>query len=173
MTLFRALLARQRITPMGQELAIRLDKMVTILVKICRKCGESKPRNCFNPSRWCKDGLNSYCKSCHKEYSRSWRISNPWKSRVSNIKSSTQYQKTEAGKAARKIYEKQNQDKIKARSAVKYAVRVNKLVPPSDLLCRTCHGPAQEYHHWSYLKENWLDVIPLCRGCHGKEHTTI
>ena len=25
-------------------------------------------------------------------------------------------------------------------------------------------------HHWSYEREHWLDVIPLCLSCHRKVH---
>ncbi len=29
---------------------------------------------------------------------------------------------------------------------------------------------AQNYHHHSYKKEHWLDVIPLCEICHKGLH---
>jgi hypothetical protein len=47
------------------------------------------------------------------------------------------------------------------------------LLPPAKtLLCVDCGAQAQEYHHHNgYEPEHLLDVIPVCRACHGKRHT--
>ena len=60
-------------------------------------------------------------------------------------------------------------EKIKAKNAVQIAVRCGRLVRPSS--CEICgvecipHG-----HHWSYEKENWLDVRFVCARCHSDIH---
>ncbi len=37
-------------------------------VKQCRKCGVVKPTEAFGPHRRAKDGLQSYCRVCQREY---------------------------------------------------------------------------------------------------------
>lgn len=59
--------------------------------------------------------------------------------------------------------------KVRAREAVKYAVRVGKLIRPGH--CERCKKPCKPHaHHPDYTKP--LDVEWLCRDCHGKEHRT-
>lgn len=36
--------------------------------KICKRCGKELPKECFSVSKRSKDGLQSYCKECRKEY---------------------------------------------------------------------------------------------------------
>lgn len=38
--------------------------------KTCRRCATAKPRNAFFANRNTRDGLQSYCKSCHNEARR-------------------------------------------------------------------------------------------------------
>ena len=38
-------------------------------VKVCRHCGQEKPTNDFRPNPRCRDGLSSWCASCHDEAS--------------------------------------------------------------------------------------------------------
>lgn len=58
-----------------------------------------------------------------------------------------------------------------AGSALNYAIRRGKLPKVSTLICTDCGSPACHYHHHlGYEKEHWLDVIPLCRGCHRRRH---
>lgn len=39
----------------------------------CRKCGEVKPRDCFNKHMGRRSGLQCYCKVCHCAFSLEWR----------------------------------------------------------------------------------------------------
>ena len=67
----------------------------------------------------------------------------------------------------------------KANAAVSRAIREGRMgLPPA---CEACGVPYRiigtkgfasvVWHHWSYEEAHWLDVIPLCRSCHGKIHT--
>ena len=71
-------------------------------------------------------------------------------------------------KAAR--YRDNNPEKERARKAVSDAVRRAVLPRVSSVQCAHCEKQAQTYHHWSYLQEHHLDVVPLCRKCHTAEH---
>lgn len=64
-------------------------------------------------------------------------------------------------------------ERTKARQAVQGAVRHSRMVRSSTLICTECNeNQAELYHHYlGYEKEHWFDVEPLCRKCHGKEHT--
>lgn len=45
--------------------------------KSCTRCGESKPLAMFNRQKRSADGRQDWCKSCNKEYQRTWREKNP------------------------------------------------------------------------------------------------
>lgn len=45
-------------------------------VKRCRKCGAEKPVTEFYPSRYIKDGRDSYCRECRVAYNRAVRSAN-------------------------------------------------------------------------------------------------
>lgn len=63
-------------------------------------------------------------------------------------------------------------DRMRARWAVKFAVRRGDLPPAWAMVCSICNeAQAANYHHWhGYDEQNWLDVIAVCHPCHGKEH---
>lgn len=50
--------------------------------KTCSKCIENKPVSEFRKDRKYKDGYFAWCKHCHKQYARQWRLSNPEKDRA-------------------------------------------------------------------------------------------
>lgn len=83
-----------------------------------------------------------------------------------------EYKHSDTGKQKDKEYRDNNPTQTKARAAVSQAVYVGKLPHVSTCKCR-CGKVAQEYHHWSYAKEHWLDVIPLCRQCHINIHKAM
>ncbi len=57
-----------------------------------------------------------------------------------------------------------------AHNAVYRAIKAGRLLPIDEMDCAHCGGQAHEYHHQSgYAAQHRLDVIPLCRTCHGKE----
>ena len=45
--------------------------------KQCCKCKIYKPFECFGKDKSRRDGLQSQCKDCRKEYSKKWRKENP------------------------------------------------------------------------------------------------
>lgn len=37
--------------------------------------------------------------------------------------------------------------------------------------CADCGNQASQHHHHNgYEPKHWLDVVPICRSCHGKRH---
>lgn len=46
-------------------------------MKKCSKCKDIKDLSCFFKTRLSKDGLNSWCKVCHKKVIDAYRIKNP------------------------------------------------------------------------------------------------
>lgn len=83
-----------------------------------------------------------------------------------------EYKHSDNGKQKSKEYRNNNPLQTKARATVSQAVYTNKLPRASTYICK-CGKQAQEYHHWSYEKEHWLDVIPLCVQCHADIHRGI
>lgn len=135
-------------------------------MKICPKCGESKPVTEFRKDSGRADGLQSYCKPCHSASSREWERNNRDKVR-----------------AARRIWVQQNRDKVKEqglrarsrhstreRSAwrkLDRAVQAGTVVRPEE--CSECGAPGiPDGHHADYDRP--LDVIWLCRACHKDLH---
>lgn len=47
------------------------------ITKKCSKCGRELPLSEFNKDKSRKDGLQSYCKSCQKQYKKQWYADNP------------------------------------------------------------------------------------------------
>ena len=93
------------------------------------------------------------------------------------------YRQSEKGKAAQKRY-KQSQkgkanhrktniryynlhpERVRARDAVKMAIRNGRLPRPNNFQC-SCSEQAEQYHHHKgYAQEHRLDVIPICKKCH-------
>ncbi len=85
------------------------------------------------------------------------------------------YSRTEKGtKVAREHasrYSKKYPEKNRARNAVCNAVRDGRLPKASTQNCYRCGKPANQWHHHNgYSEEHKLDVVPVCRLCHGDEH---
>jgi len=85
------------------------------------------------------------------------------------VKARSEYQKTEAGKAAvaraRRKYVETNPIKRKAHIAVGNALRDGKLKPDN---CEICGNPKAQAHHDDYSKP--LDVRWLCTTHHAEWH---
>ena len=68
-----------------------------------------------------------------------------------------------------KDYRKREPQKERAREAVHYQVKNGRMPSPLTLKCDECGQPAKDYHHHKGYSEKYkLDVIPLCKYCHGK-----
>lgn len=71
-------------------------------------------------------------------------------------------------KRAQQKYRIGNPNKIKARNAVNKAVKIGKLPHPNNCVCK-CGERAKQYHHYlGYISKYQLDVIPICKKCHGE-----
>jgi hypothetical protein len=82
-----------------------------------------------------------------------------------------EYKCSDIAKQKNKEYRMNNPMQTKARAAVSNAVADKKLPHISTRVCEICDKAADQYHHWSYEPEHWLDVIPLCLQCHVEIHT--
>lgn len=107
------------------------------------------------------------------------------KGKIVTRRSTIKYKQTKAGKTKCKQYRQSEKGRIsrnkgankfrithptqrKAQTAVVNAVFKGVLPKANSLQC-ACGNPAKEYHHHKgYAKEHWLDVIPVCKKCHGK-----
>ena len=147
-----------------------LLRSIDMEYKVCSVCNREKPISEFHRNKNKKDGHNSFCKICTKEYGRSYRIHN----KEYLVEQKKEYKKTENGKIAHKKtvhnYRAKYPDKEKAHSAINNAVRHGKIPPASAQKCSICgNRPAQHYHHYlGYEKEHHFDVMPVCDECHKK-----
>lgn len=81
----------------------------------------------------------------------------------------------EQRKAQRKAYSDNHPEKVVATKAIEAAVRKGLLPRVTNQACANpeCNENAQQYHHWSYEPENYLNVLPLCIECHTAIHHGI
>lgn len=64
-----------------------------------------------------------------------------------------------------------NRKKYDASLALRKAVRRGIVKPAHQQDCILCGRRAQDLHHHNgYDREHWLDVVPLCKACHRKQH---
>jgi len=150
--------------------------------KLCKECDVEKPLGEFYESKFTKDGREGKCKVCRDAQNNRWARDNAEKRRKTKAKATKKFRennpsymsewvKTNRNKvyASQEKYNKKCPEKYHARVAVRLAVKYKKLPHIKTLKCVECGRPAQEYHHHKgYAKENWLDVIPVCRICHKK-----
>lgn len=145
-------------------------------MKQCSGCNEWKDESEFYKNKSNRDGLTYKCANCMREATKKW-ASTPIGKKIKHAYNNSEKAKvikrnwaqTKAGQDCRK----RNQDKFpkkrKARRAINNAVRDGRFPHVSTQLCNVCGQQAQEYHHHNgYEKDNWFDVIPLCRSCHIK-----
>jgi len=165
--------------------------------KICTKCGAPKPLSEYYSDKRKKDGLYTQCKTCHYEATRknatteggkkkAREASLRWyherggkeKNRVTSAsperrESRAEYERSEAGKESRRKScrnrQRENPEKIRAKTAVGYAVRKGHIPHISTRECAECGGQAEEYHHPDYNMK--YHVIPLCKKCHAATYT--
>lgn len=94
-----------------------------------------------------------------------------WKSKKGKA-AIKRYRQSEKGKAtlrtAAKRFHNRHPNYIykKATSAVYSAIRVGRLSRPDSLQCSCGNQAAHYHHHKGYAPEHWLDVVPICIGCH-------
>ncbi len=130
-------------------------------MKTCTSCHLSKVESEFSIRRASKDGLVYQCKKCKRACDNNRLPSireHKKKYRVNHYRAN----KDRLNKEARN-FRKENPLKVRARDAVRYALRMGWLVK------EPCHCGETEVqgHHEDYSKP--LDVEWLCAKCHSKK----
>ena len=168
-------------------------------LKICRVCGEAKPLTEYRERSDSKYSWHeSQCHSCQLLAQRKWAKANPERTRETarasyarhreenniadrrryyenpkrreyNIKRAQERGRTPPGKAWRKAYQhkwrERNPEKYRAQTALNNALRDGKLVK-GNCVCGESEGVVGHHHDYSQP----LDVVWMCRRCHGLEH---
>ena len=170
-------------------------------VKECSKCGVVKLVSEFYKDKRRKDGLYSHCKLCQnaltkaysstekgkeihqanykrwyderggKEWQREYAKSDERRAQMEKYR-----QSLEGRAARRKMYvthKIHNPGLLKAHDAVKREIEKGSLPRASAQTCVECGEQAHDYHHFSYDKDHWLDVVPYCHDCHMKLHAEL
>jgi hypothetical protein len=137
-------------------------------VKVCSKCCIPKYRQDFSRMTASRDGRQAQCKKCMLGYQREWARGNPKRKEI--IKRYERSHREVARRAARKQREL-HPEKIRARMAVKGAIRSGRLIKPDT--CGYCHYVVEDLtrlhgHHEDYSKP--LEVEWLCQNCHEALH---
>ena len=86
---------------------------------------------------------------------------------------STRYYATHADKikaAQNKRYATDATFRAEVKAKAMVARAISKGVLPPLGKCLVCPRSAEHYHHFSYEKQHWLHVIPLCVSCHRLVH---
>jgi len=117
-------------------------------MKTCSKCKLTKELDEFSIKNQAKDGLNYQCRSCCNKRTREY------------LKEKRTYQPTA-------IWDKLNPDKRRTHQKVHKAVKSGTLEKPE--CCEACDNTTNIVgHHEDYDKP--LEVLWLCRRCHGMLH---
>lgn len=136
-----------------------------LAVKVCTRCGEAKPFSDFHRLR---TGLRPTCKVCTNAQNRSIYRRN----RDAHLEAKRRYRREqpEARQATLRKYDAANVEARRAHRAVQCAIQAGTLAPVRAVPCAHCGRQAEVYHHEAYDLPHWLDVVPLCRACHGEVH---
>lgn len=139
--------------------------------KTCTKCHKEFPATPEYFHRYNRRGrqeLYPQCKACKNGYAKTKAGKAAVKRKTDNWRKTASGKEWLKEKQARK--DARYPEKQKARQVIAHAVNRKAILSISECSCTRCGVQAQEYHHWSYEQEHWLDVIPLCRSCHDKLH---
>lgn len=146
-----------------------------MVLKLCSKCKTEKPLTEFSKNKNNKDGHSYWCRDCRRQMTRDKEQLNP-----------------EETNARKRLWDKENADKVKEikaksylnrkeknltyqrstygtikRSARQYffnALRRGEVIKPDR--CSSCGSSIKiEAHHTNYNKP--LEVVWLCRVCHA------
>lgn len=117
---------------------------------LCAKCNADKAESEFVKNKRRKSGLFPYCKVCHREGMRSYRV------RVNELD------------ILRKRYanDEEYRKKVKARALVN--MRRTRAGRKQEQ-CFSCNTAGAEAHHPDYDRPDF--IIFLCKGCHAEEHS--
>jgi hypothetical protein len=160
-------------------------KRETSLEGFCKRCKRQKvlDRQALNPEMYReKERIRSEQRRKTQEW-KEWRKDHQIRKRKEiNQKAREYWKKEEKVKEKAKEWRANNRDKVNAsinrhnkrnpfkssaRAFVRAAIKVGILIRPSK--CSECLKECKpEAHHEDYMKP--LDIIWLCRSCHGKAH---
>jgi hypothetical protein len=146
-------------------------------MKTCKQCGIKKPMTEYYTHKQMADGHLNKCKSCVRSRVSNYMEANAdyykeYEKKRANLPHRVQarkaYDKTEAGKIARKKASKNYLEKFPLRRAAHIAVgnalRDGVLTKLPCLIC----GDESEAHHPDYSRP--LDVVWLCSSHHKEAH---
>ena len=136
--------------------------------KTCPKCQEVLEISLFVVNNRRPSGRGSLCKKCHNAINRAHAKANSEREAARSRAKA----KLPHNRARQLEYNRKNPEKYAAHKAVTIAIKRGELAPAAACQCMDCNAtPAQTLHHHSYHPDHWLDVIPLCRSCHGIRHS--
>ena len=131
-------------------------------MKQCLKCGEVFDLSFFYKHSKMLDGHLNHCKECVRSRIRNQSRGNPAVLERERKRNKLPHR--------RELTRQSLLRRRKARTTVGNAIRDGRLAPASACECNDCREPAAVLHHHSYEPEHLLDVVPLCRSCHGIRH---
>lgn len=114
--------------------------------KRCGRCGGEKDRAAFNRDRTKRDGLQSYCRECHRANAKKPEL-------------------RQASRERSRRYRESNPEARRAQHAVERAIRTGRM---QRGFCEQCGSEEAEGHHYRGY-DRPLDVQWLCRSCHINE----
>ena len=149
-------------------------------MKICKKCEKNLEDSEFYYGR-------RECKKClsisRKDYKNEWREKN--KERVKKVVHENYLKNKEKVLERSKRWRENNKETFKkswkksdekfplkkpARRILRYYLEIKEIVRPEN--CDKCFKKCKpDAHHLDYTKP--LDVLWLCKSCHGREHRLI
>lgn len=154
----------------------------------CKRKGQLLPLSEFNKRKASSDGHQHRCRECAKEALSEYRETEQGKEvrarnqrayrrrpngRATDSRGSKKYRQSEKGKEKDAQRRKRDKHKVQVRSRLNHAVKSGLLPSPKSLACTRCGKKAEEYHHYAgYSLAKALDVIPLCKMCHAKTHSS-
>jgi hypothetical protein len=151
--------------------------------KVCSRCKIEKSLPEFNKDKNQKDGLESRCRDCQREKFRLWveagkrpreRRREWWKQHKEKaLESQSRHRRRsrDVRNVQSKQYRENNPEKLSAQRATQAAAKRGGIPRVKTQTCINCQKQARHYHHWSYLPEHWLSVIPVCSECHALIHS--
>ena len=150
-------------------------------MKTCIKCKEEKPLELFSKNKAAKDGRQSNCKGCEKEYMKEWRRVNRERYLEGSREYDRQHRKQQA--ANKRNYYAAHREDINRKARV-YGEKNKQGARAHDVIAReikhrgmsrgecsrvddTCYGQI-EFHHPDYDKP--LEGFSLCKSHHQRLH---
>lgn len=134
--------------------------------KQCARCNVRKAADQFNKDASRPDGLQGYCRPCHRAASKEWRQANPAKRRRQLRRYEIRHAERRA--AQKKRWYATNPGAHRAHGVVERALRSGALIRPD--CCERCRNDELRLHAHHSDYEQPLKVEWLCSSCHRQEH---